>query len=165
MKQRLFFAAIITSLLFFTSGCSCLNLNNYDVCMQTSYSLTACAEYCDKEYILNVRHTGGDYRIIYNQPNTLAGFEEYYTINENEEWDISLNYQGLSMSIDDSSLLKTSIGNEIVYSLQDAKTKKGQKISGITDEGSYILTLDSEGYPAELTLTQKDLKVSFKLDL
>lgn len=162
MKHRLSFAAMVISLFFFASGCSYLKLNDSEVCMQASYSLTAYTKYCDKEYILNVRHTGGDYRIIYNQPNTLAGFEEYCTINENGEWDISLNYQGLSMSIDNSLLLEASIGNDIVYSLQDAKVKKGQEISGITDEGKYLLKLDLEGYPVELILPQKDLKVAFK---
>lgn len=162
MKHRLSFAAVVISLLFFASGCSCLKLNDSEVCMQANYSLTAYAEYCDEEYILNIRHMGGDYRIIYNQPNTLAGFEEYYTINENGEWDISINYQGLSMDIDNSSLLEASIGNNIVYSLNDAKTKKSREVSGITDEGSYLLKLDSEGYPVELTFPQQNLKVTFK---
>lgn len=162
MKRKLSFAVIVISLLFFASGCSCLKLNDSEVCMQTNYSLTAYAEYCDEEYILNVRHAGGDYRIIYNQPNTLAGFEEYYTTTENGEWTISLNYQGLSMSIDNSLLLESSIGNDIVYSLNDAKNKKCREISGITDAGSYLLILNSNGYPAELTFPQQNLQVTFK---
>ena len=162
MKKTFSFAAMMISLLFFGVGCSFFT--NDTVSVQTNYSLFASVDDCREKSELTIHHTGGDYRIRYQEPDSLAGFEEYYTMDENGQWQIELNYQGLSMSIKDASLLKSSVGNDIVASLQDAQTKNQREISGITEEGSYILKLDSDGYPSKLSIPQQDLTVTFEAE-
>lgn len=162
MKNIFSFAAIFLSLLFLITGCS--SFSGKSVFMQMNYSLTGTVEHNGEKSQLLVKHTTGEYRITYQEPSTISGLEECYTMDENGEWKISLTYEGLTESIENSSVLQSSVGSGIVASLQDASTKNSRETSGVTKEGSYTLTVDSDGYPSKLSMPQEDLTVSFSVE-
>lgn len=134
--------------------------------LNRSFSSAVKIEYGDMESEAELQRFGkSNWDVLFTSPNTLAGVMLSYRDDK-----VSASYKGLSFSVPKTALPVKAILSALIESYDslaekeqiDVTEKDGFRLAeGELSQGKYTLKLDEKGIPAEFSMPNLELKITF----